>query len=139
MSRAKSNARQVAVQAIYQWQMAGGQALKIIEYFTDEARLDKAHQNYFAELVTGVIDQHAELDQAIAPFISRPLEQIDPVERAVLRLGAYELLHRLDVPYRVVINESVTVAKTFGAEGSHKFINGILDKVAKANRVNESG
>ncbi|MDT8407873.1 MAG: transcription antitermination factor NusB [Methylococcales bacterium] len=131
MSRSKSLARQAAVQALYQWQMAGGQAPRIAEQFTEQHYLDKAHKNYFMALLNGVIEHHATLDQAISPFISRPLAQIDPVERAILRLATYELRFHPELPYRVVINESVTLARTFGAEGSHKFINGILDKVAK--------
>ncbi len=134
MSFARSNARKAAVQALYQWQIAGHN-LELIEqqFFTDEWLKD-AQKNYFKELLHGVPEHLVAIDQALAQFVDRPVEKIDPVERAVLRIGVYELLYRLDMPYRVVLNESVNLAKTFGAEGSYRYINGILDKIALQNR-----
>jgi N utilization substance protein B len=134
MSQAKTNARRCAVQALYQWQMTG-QNLGLIELqFYEEDRLNLAQKSYFSVLFHGVPAQLSVIDKVLLEFIDRPVEKIDPVERAVLRIGVYELLNRLDIPYRVIINESVDLAKYFGADGSHKYVNGILDKIAQKER-----
>jgi N utilization substance protein B len=134
MSQAKTNARQCAVQALYQWQMTG-QNLSLIEIqFHEEERLKDAQKSYFVELFHGVPKQLDAIDMALTEFVDRPVDKIDPVERAVLRIGTYELINRLETPYRVIINESVNLAKYFGADGSHKYVNGILDKVAQKVR-----
>ncbi len=137
MSQAKTNARQCAVQALYQWQMTG-QNLSLIEIqFHEEERLKDAQKSYFVELFHGVPKQLDAIDMALTEFVDRPVDKIDPVERAVLRIGTYELINRLETPYRVIINESVNLAKYFGADGSHKYVNGILDKVAQKVRSTE--
>jgi N utilization substance protein B len=137
MSQAKTNARQCAVQALYQWQMTG-QNLSLIEIqFHEEERLKEAQKSYFVELFHGVPKQLDAIDTALTEFVDRPVDKIDPVERAILRIGTYELINRLETPYRVIINESVNLAKYFGADGSHKYINGILDKVAQKKRSTE--
>ena len=137
MSQARTNARKSAVQALYQWQMTG-QSLNLIEQqFLEEERLKGAQKSYFAELFHGIPQHLNAIDAVLGEFVDRPLEQVDPVERAILRIGVYELMHRLDMPYRVVLNESINLAKCFGAEGSHKYINGILDKVALQKRQTE--
>jgi len=137
MSQVRTNARKAAVQALYQWQMAG-QSLHSIELqFLEEGRLQDAHKKYFEELFHGVPQNLQALDKALADFVDRPVDAIDPVERAILRLGTYELIYRLDMPYRVVINESINLAKFFGADGSHKYVNGILDKIAQKVRAVE--
>jgi N utilization substance protein B len=139
MSQAKTNARRCAVQALYQWQMTG-QNIGLIELqFHEDDRLQLAQKNYFSMLFHGVPAQLDGLDAALAEFVDRPVEKIDPVERAILRLGVYELVNRLEIPYRVVINEAVDLAKYFGADGSHKYVNGILDKVAQKQRSTEVG
>lgn len=137
MSQAKTNARKCAVQALYQWQMSGESLARIETYFLEEEHLKGAQKTYFSELFHGVPKQLAELDAALAEFVDRPVEKIDPVERAILRIGAYELINRLETPYKVIINEGVNLAKDFGAEGSHKYINGILDKVSQKHRAVE--
>ncbi len=137
MSQARTNARKAAVQALYQWQMTGQNLGQIELQFLEEERLKDAHKNYFTELFHGVPKNLDALDQALAEFVDRPVDTIDPVERAVLRLGTYELIYRLDMPYRVVINESINLAKFFGADGSHKYVNGILDKIAQKIRAVE--
>lgn len=137
MSQAKTNARKCAVQALYQWQMTGDSLTRIESYFLEEERLKGAQKTYFAELFHGVPKQLNEIDAALAEFVDRPVEKIDPVERAILRIGAYELMQRLETPYKVIINEGVNLAKDFGAEGSHKYINGILDKVSQKHRAVE--
>lgn len=137
MSQAKTNARQCAVQALYQWQMTG-QNLGLIEIqFNEEQRLKDAQKSYFVELFHGVPKQLDAIDLALTEFVDRPVDKIDPVERAILRIGTYELINRLETPYRVIINEAVNLAKHFGADGSHKYVNGILDKVAQKKRSTE--
>lgn len=137
MSSAKTNARKCAVQALYQWQMTG-ENLSLIEInFLEEAHLKGTQKKYFSEIIYGVVEQHKLLDEALTEFTDRPVEKIDPVERAVLRIGVYELINRLDTPYKVIINEGVNLAKCFGAEGSHKYVNGVLDQISKKNRSAE--
>ncbi len=137
MSSAKIKARQCAVQAIYQWQMAGSELSQIEKTFLEEERLKGAQKNYFTEILKGVPKQLVSIDEALSEFVDRPVEKIDPVERAILRISVYELINRLDTPYKVVINEGVNLAKHFGADGSHKYINGILDKVSQVKRASE--
>ncbi len=137
MSQAKTKARKCAVQALYQWQVTGQNLGAIEQQFIEEERLKHAQKNYFFELIHGVPEQLHEIDAALSEFIDRPLEKINLVERAVLRIGAYELLKRPEIPYRVILNEGIELAKCFGAEGSHKYINGILDKIAEKNRAVE--
>lgn len=137
MSEAKTKARQCAVQALYQWQMTGND-LSIIEMdFLEEDRLKGAQKSYFKALFHGVPKKLEVIDEALSEFVDRDVEKIDPVERAILRLGVYEFIHYTETPYRVIINEGVNLAKTFGAEGSHKYINGILDKIGKKIRHRE--
>jgi N utilization substance protein B len=137
MSQARTNARKAAVQALYQWQMAGHDLSEIERQFLEEERLKDAQKSYFTELFYGVPKNLAAIDQALSEFVDRPVDTIDPVERAILRIGVYELLHRPDMPYRVVLNESINLAKDFGADGSHKYVNGILDKIAQQKRAVE--
>ncbi|MGZ8174743.1 transcription antitermination factor NusB, partial [Methylobacter sp.] len=126
-----------AVQALYQWQMAGQNLSEIERQFLEEERLKDAQKSYFVELFYGVPKNLDAIDQVLSEFVDRPVDAIDPVERAILRIGVYELLHRLDMPYRVVLNEGINLAKYFGADGSHKYVNGILDKVAQQRRAME--
>jgi len=137
MSQARTNARKAAVQALYQWQMTGQSLNYIEQQFLEEERLKDAQKSYFYELFQGVPKHLEEIDQTLAEFVDRPVDMIDPVERAILRIGVYELVHRQDMPFRVVLNESINLAKHFGADGSHKYINGILDKVAQKKRTVE--
>lgn len=137
MSQARKRARRLVCQALYQWQITS-QDIDLIEtQFKQENSMKKVDEAYFKELLHEVPRQVEVLDDHILPYISRPIDAIDPVERGILRLGAYELLNRLDIPYRVVINEAVELAKTFGAEQAHKFINGVLDKLAAKLRASE--
>lgn len=137
MSEAKTNARKCAVQALYQWQMSGNSLARIETYFLEEELLKGVQKTYFTELFHGVPKQLDVIDAALAEFVDRPVEKIDPVERAILRIGVYELINRLETPYKVIINEGVNLAKFFGADGSHKYVNGILDKVAQKVRAVE--
>ena len=137
MSQKRSQSRRHAVQAIYQWQMAGQDLADIDHQFLEEQDLLSFEVPYFQDLLHGVPKHLGELDKLLKPALDRAIESVDPVERAVLRLGAYELSYHLEVPYRVVINEAVELAKLFGAEQGHKFVNGVLDQVAKKVRAVE--
>lgn len=137
MSKARSRARRLAMQGLYEWQMSGNAPRDILNEYRQQAEFEKTEPAYFEALLLAVPDHLAELDQLITPYLSRPLQEVDPVELAILRLACYELAHRPDVPYRVVINEAVELAKVFGAEAGHKFVNGILDKLAAKLRSTE--
>jgi N utilization substance protein B len=138
MSRNKrSQSRRHALQALYQWQMAGQDLIDISNQFLEEQDLNNFEVGYFQDLLHGVPTHLSELDGLLKPVLDRAIESVDPVERAVLRLGAYELTYHLEVPYRVVINEAVELAKLFGAEQGHKYVNGVLDQLAKKIRAAE--
>ncbi|MGE0625046.1 MAG: transcription antitermination factor NusB [Pseudomonadales bacterium] len=128
---ARRKARRALVQAVYQWQMAGGTAAEIEAEYKANGSLDKADQTFFHELLGGVLRHSAELDALLTPVLTdRTISELDNVERAVLRLATRELENRIDVPYRVVIDEYVELTKLFGAEEGHKFVNGVLDRLA---------
>ncbi|MDE1899508.1 MAG: transcription antitermination factor NusB [Xanthomonadaceae bacterium] len=127
---ARSRARRRAVQALYAWQVGGNRMPAVIEEFRHEQDMEIADIAYFEDLLHGVESHCAELDTGLLPFLDRGIAEVDPIERAVLRLAAYELRHRPDVPYRVVINEAIEVSKRFGAEHGHTYVNGVLDKLA---------
>ncbi|MEI6146562.1 MAG: transcription antitermination factor NusB [Methylococcales bacterium] len=137
MSQTRTNARKAAVQALYQWQMTGQSLVEIERQFAEDERFKDVQKSYFTELFHGVPKSIDVIDEALNEFVDRPVDMVDPVERAILRIGAYELLHRLDMPYRVILNEAINLAKYFGADGSHKYVNGILDKLAQKNRAIE--
>ena len=134
MSKKRTKARSFATQAIYQWQVSGDTIGEIVNSFLAEHQNSGFQVEYFRNLVTGVPTNLDTLDQGLTPLLDRPVEEVDLVERAILRLGAYELLKHPEVPYRVVINEWVELAKTFGADQGHRYINGVLDKLAKVLR-----
>jgi len=137
VSKARTKARRNAVQALYQWQLAGDNLADIEAQFLAEYDMKKVDVEYFKQLFRQVPLHLHELDDHLEPFLDRPIDEVDPVERAVLRLAVYELEFCLDVPYRVVINESIELAKRFGAEHGHKYVNGIIDQVAKKLRAME--
>ena len=137
MSKARHKARRLAVQALYAWQMSGQDLSDIDEQLRLDHDMSKIDQKYFGELLHKVPANVEELDNYIAPLLDRGLDKLDPTEHAILRLGTYEMVYRVDVPYRVVINEGVELAKTFGAEDGHKYVNSILDGMAKQHRANE--
>lgn len=129
-TRSRHLARQAAVQALYQWDLTEQAPETILEHFIREHDTSDMDEEYFQLLVREVPLFHRELEAHIVPMLDRELDDVDPVERAILRIGAYELEYRSDIPRNAVINESVELAKTFGAELSYKFVNGVLDKVA---------
>ena len=131
----RSRARRRALQAVYAWQIAGGTAQQVIAQFAHEQAREQADLAYFEDLMRGVLEHRGELDVALAAYLDREVEQVDAVERAALRIAAYELLHRPDVPYRVVINEAIDSTKRFGSEHGHTYVNGVLDHAAAAWRA----
>jgi len=134
---ARSRARRRALQAVYAWQMSGTSARDVIAQFAHEQAHEVADLDYFEDLVRGVDKHCEELDDALQPFLDRDIEQVDPIERAALRIAAYELRQRRDVPYRVVLNEAIETVKRFGAEHGHTYVNGVLDHAAAQWRAVE--
>jgi N utilization substance protein B len=135
----RSRARRRALQAIYAWQISGGNAQSVIAQFAHEQAREIADLAYFEALVHGVLDHRKSLDEALDPFVDRGIDEVDAIERAALRVAAYELLYRQDVPYRVVINEAIESTKRFGSEHGHTYVNGVLDRAAVEWRKTESG
>ena len=133
----RRSARGFALQALYQWHMAGQPVNEIEAQFRVDNDMSGTDVKLFRELLQGVTHSKGDLDEAFQPFLDRGLHELDPVELAVLRIGSFELINRLEVPYRVAINESVDLAKTFGATDSHRYVNGILDKLAQRVRMVE--
>ena len=136
-TNARSRARRLAMQAIYEWQMTANNPKAIIDQVRNDQSMKKVDDEYFEELVKEITNNVQQLDAHITPLLERELNEIDLVEKAVLRLGTYELQHRMDIPYKVVINEAVELAKIFGAEEGYRFVNGIMDKLAEKLRSTE--
>lgn len=133
----RTQARRVAMQGIYQWQMTHDAPVAIMRYFQESNLLQGLDFELFKELLENVIAQHEQIDALFVEFLDRDIARLDPVERAILRIGSYELQNTLAIPYKAVINEAVELAKRFGSEDGHKFVNGVLDKVAKQLRSAE--
>ncbi|MCW8832617.1 MAG: transcription antitermination factor NusB [Colwellia sp.] len=130
----RRKARELAVQAVYSWQISQNSVNDVeVNFITDNAKR-RFDIEYFQLLLRGVTTSVNELDQAISPHVDRPLDDIDHVEKAILRVAVFELSDCQEVPYRVVINEAIELAKSFAADDSHKFVNGVLDKVVKLVR-----
>ncbi len=133
-AQARQQARRLAVQALYQDQLNPAAVHELVAEFRAHHERDDADLEYFAAAVTGVGRSAPELDALFAPLLDRALDELDPVERAILRLGTWELRERLDVPYRVVIDQGITLAQLFGASESHRFVNAVLDALARRLR-----
>jgi len=134
VAKARGKSRRFAMQAVYQWQMTGDSITDIKQQFFEENNFSVIDTEYFSELVSGVASSISEIDPFLEKNMSRSVESVDPVERSILRIATYEFIHRFDVPYRVVLNEAVDIAKEYCAENSHGFVNAVLDKVAKEVR-----
>jgi N utilization substance protein B len=128
----------MAMQALYQWQLTQASMNQIETEFSVDNDLSKVDIPYFRELVRGVAENSSDLDRMIEPYLDRAVSDVDPIELALVKMGGYELQNRLDVPYRVVINEGVELAKKFGGTDGHRFVNGLLDKLAKKLRYAET-
>lgn len=135
----RHKARHFAMQAIYQWQMTEQSATEIERQFLEDQPVKGADLEYMHELIFGVADNCTVLDQTYSPYLSRPLEDLDLVDKAILRLATFELVFRPEVPYKVVINEAIILAKSFAEQDSHKFVNGVLDKVQSHIRDKDHG
>ena len=131
---ARHRARRCVLQALYQWHMTQEETREIVAQFIEYQPMSRIDLDYFKVLIYGVIESAQALDKHFEPILDRPLPQLDPIELAILRLSTYELVERIDIPLRVVINEGVELAKAFGGEQSHRYINGILDKLATSLR-----
>lgn len=139
MSRKRSQSRYYALQALYQWQMTGQNIADIEQQFLSAPESKSFDVGYFRDILHGVPAHLRALDESLGAVLDRSIANVDPVERAILRIGAYELLYHPEVPYRVAINESVELAKIFGAEKGHRYVNGVLDRMAKSVRQTEMG
>jgi N utilization substance protein B len=137
-AQARTRARRYCMQALYQWDLSGLDMAEIQRQFFEAEDFTNADGGYFIELLNGVKTRIERIDSHISEFIDRPISQLDPVERAILRIACYELLFRHDIPYRVSINEAILLARKFGAEQGHAFINGVLDNMARKIRPAES-
>lgn len=135
----RKKARRLALQALYQWIMANTSPTLIEADFMVKSDLTKLDKIYFKELLYNIAQQKDLLDDLFKDYLDRNLQSLNPIELIILRIGSYELQFRLDIPYRVILNEAVSLAKEFGAKGGHRYVNGILDKVAKSLRPTEKG
>ena len=131
---ARSRARELIVQSLYQMQITGTGEAELLSQFRDRPDYDHVDQEYFDEVLTAICRNTEKLEESIDKLADRPVSQLDPVERGILLLGMYELQEKLDVPFKVVINESVNIAKRFGAVDGHKYINALLDRAVKKLR-----
>jgi len=133
----RTQSRRVALQALYQWQLNAEEPALIVKQFNEAGLLNGIDLPLFNDLVSQVVNQAEALDGLISPFLDRSIVRIDPVEKTIMRIGAYELQAKPEIPYKVIINECVELTKRFGAEESHKYVNGILDKLAQQIRTLE--
>lgn len=131
---ARTRARELMVQALYQKLIAGHSTAELVAQFHEDGAYERVDQEFFDEAFPAICDGQAGLESTIDGLIDRPLEQLDPIELSILLIGVYELAHRIDIPYRVVINEGVNLAKRFGATDGHKYINACLDVAAQSLR-----
>jgi N utilization substance protein B len=138
LAKARGRARRLAMQATYQWQMTADDIDGIEQQFLQENDMKNVDQAYFSELLLGVQKELSSIDAVLEKHMPRKISEVDPVERAILRIATYEFINRIDVPYRVVLNEAVILTKKFCAEKSHTFVNAVLDKVARDTRTHET-
>lgn len=134
---ARRRARRFALQAVYQWQLAQDSISVVEKQYLQQEEMVSVDVPYFQELLHGVVNQQQNLDEQLQHFLDRSLKELDPIELAILRMGAFELLERPEIPYRVVLNEAIELAKEFGATDGHKYVNGILNKLARKVRAVE--
>jgi N utilization substance protein B len=138
MKSARRRSRELALQGLYSWLLAGQPVSDIAAQIEQSKGFERADHAYFSSLIRGAIQQQGTLEEALAPCLDRKVRELSPVERGILLLGAWELKNAPDVPYRVVINEAVELAKSFGGTDGHKYVNGVLDKLARSLREREA-
>jgi N utilization substance protein B len=139
MKSARRRSREFALQGLYSWLLAGQPVSDIAAQLEESRGFERADHAYFSLLVRGAIEQQGALEESLARCLDRKVRELSPVERSILLLGAWELKNAPEVPYRVVINEAVELAKSFGGTDGHKYVNGVLDKLAKSLRTQEAG
>jgi N utilization substance protein B len=137
MKSARRRSRELALQGLYAWQLSGDAAADLRSQLAESKGFGKADAKYFARLLQGTIEEAAALEQVIAPALDRKLKELSPVERGILLLAAFELKNAAEIPYRVVINEAIELAKEFGGTDGHKYVNGVLDKLVSELRPEE--
>jgi N utilization substance protein B len=137
MKSARRRSRELATQGLYQWLLSSAPGSEIEEQLRGAQGFDKADQEHLEAILYGVIKEADTINAELQPCLDRPLDQLSPVERAVLMVAAFEFKHHLDIPYRVVINEAIELTKTFGGSDGHKYVNGVLDKLAVQLRPTE--
>jgi N utilization substance protein B len=137
MKSSRRRSREFALQGLYQWQLAGTDPLTIVDQLSEAEGYDKIDADYFKALLTGAAAGAADMEQLIAPLLDRAYKSLSPVERGILLLAGHEFRHQPEVPYRVVINEAIELAKSFGGTDGHKYVNGVLDKMAAQLRAVE--
>ncbi|NND91477.1 MAG: transcription antitermination factor NusB [Granulosicoccus sp.] len=133
----RRNARERALQALYQWDVSDGQVSQIRQQFLDEQDMSRVDVDYFIQLFNGISHAPQAVDDALATALDRPIAELDPIERNVLRIATFELTRSPDIPARVVINEGIEITKRFGADKGHRYVNGVLDKLATEVRPRE--
>ncbi|TXR54492.1 transcription antitermination factor NusB [Reinekea thalattae] len=133
----RRKARKLALQALYQWHIAEQPITQIEAEFLVDNDMSKVDQEYFSDVLRGVPRIKSELDEHISKHTDRAIDEMTPIELAILRMGTFEFMHRIDVPYKVIINEGVELSKSFGANEAHRFVNGVLDKLAQELRITE--
>jgi transcription antitermination protein NusB len=133
----RHRAREFALQGLYQWLLNNEPASTVVNNIRTAHGFDKADGEYFTEVLNGAIAQSVELRGLVAPMLDRPIAELSPIEHAALLLGAWELQNKIEIPYRVVINEAVELTKSFGGSEGHKYVNGVLDRLAGRLRVDE--
>jgi N utilization substance protein B len=137
MSSARRRSREFALQGLYQWQYTGGTAHEILKNLSEMEGYAKADREFLDAELTGTMSEEPRLREMLEPLADRKWEELSPIERAILLLGAWELMHQQEIPYRVTINEAIELGKKFGATDGHKYVNGVLDRLATAVRPDE--
>ncbi len=139
MKGKRRKSREAALKGLYQWRLSGEEAATIVSQFGEDEDFQKLDRDYFSGLLKGSISEAQKLQELLQPHLDRPFSELSPVESAILLIGAYELEHQIDIPYRVVINEAVELAKLYGGTDGHRYVNGVLDKLASRLRASEFG
>ena len=137
MKSARRYSREFALRALYQWQLSGATASEIEQQLAEDERFPRADKALYAQIVKGVIEHADELKSVIAPALDRRVEELAPIERAILLIGVYELVHCPETPYKVIVNEAIELAKVYGGTDGHKYVNAVLDKLARGLRSAE--
>ena len=139
MKGKRRKSREAALKGLYQWKLSGEDAATIASQFGEDEDFQKLDRDYFSRLLKGAISEAPKLQELLQPHLDRPFSELSPVESSILLIGAFELEHQVDIPYRVVINEAVELAKLYGGTDGHRYVNGVLDKLASRLRSSESG